>query len=83
MKKVNNRKGDKLYVKWKSCDSLFNSCIDKKDIVWLKEYFWQWKSLGGRVKVELDLSNNATKTYLKNEMGVNTPSLAEYVDLAN
>ena len=33
------------------------------------------------MKVELDLSNNATKTYLKNEMGVNTPSFAEYVDL--
>ena len=35
------------------------------------------------MKVELDLSNNATKTYLKNEMGFNTPSFAEYVDLAN
>ena len=27
------RKGDKLYIKWKSCDSSFNSWIDKKDIV--------------------------------------------------
>ena len=27
------RKGDKLYVKWKSYDSSFNSWINKKDIV--------------------------------------------------
>ena len=27
------RKVDKLYVKWKGYDSLFNSLIDKKDIV--------------------------------------------------
>ena len=26
-------KGDKLYIKWKGCDNLFNSWIDKKDIV--------------------------------------------------
>ena len=26
-------KGDKLYVKWKGYDSLFNSWKDKKDIV--------------------------------------------------
>ena len=26
------RKGDKLYVKWKGYDNLFNSWIDKKDI---------------------------------------------------
>ena len=27
------RKDDKLYVKWKGCDSLFNSWIDKKDLI--------------------------------------------------
>ena len=26
------RKGDKLYVQWKGCDSSFNSWINKKDI---------------------------------------------------
>ena len=30
---VIKKKGDKLYVKWKSYDNLFNSWIDKKDIV--------------------------------------------------
>ena len=28
--KINKRKGDKLYVKWKGYDSSFNSWIDKK-----------------------------------------------------
>ena len=27
------RKGDKLYVKWKGYDNLFNPSIDKKDMV--------------------------------------------------
>ena len=33
IKKVIRRKVDKLYVKWKSYASSFNSWIDKKDIV--------------------------------------------------
>ena len=33
IEKLIKRKSDKLYVKWKSCDSSFNSWIDKKDIV--------------------------------------------------
>ena len=31
--KVIKKKGDKLYLKWKSYDNSFNSCIDKKDII--------------------------------------------------
>ena len=33
IEKVIRRKGDKLYVKWKGYDSLFNSWIAKKDLV--------------------------------------------------
>ena len=33
IRKVMKRKGDKLYVKWKGYNDLFNSWIDKKDIV--------------------------------------------------
>ena len=33
VEKVIKGKGDKLYLKWKSYDSSFNSFIDKKDIV--------------------------------------------------
>ena len=33
VKKVIKKKGNKLYIKWKGCDSSFNCYIDKKDIV--------------------------------------------------
>ena len=33
IQKLIKRKGNKLYVKWKGYDNLFNSWIDKKDIV--------------------------------------------------
>ena len=38
---------------------------------------------GGRRKVELDLSNYATKTDLKNETGVDTSQFVKNVDLAS
>ena len=31
--RIENRKGNKLYVKWKGYDNSFNSCIDNKEIV--------------------------------------------------
>ena len=33
IEKMIKRKGDKLYVKWKDYNSLFNIWIDKKDLV--------------------------------------------------
>ena len=38
----------------------------------MSEYFPELKSLGGRVKVELALSNYATKADLKNAASVDT-----------
>ena len=35
IEKVLMKKGDKLYVKWKGYDNLFNSWIDKKDLAQL------------------------------------------------
>ena len=46
-------------------------------------YFTEPKSSGRRVKVELDLSNYATKTDFKNVTGVDTSSFAKNIDLAN
>ena len=43
----------------------------------MSEYFPEPKSSRGRVKVELDLSNYATKVDLKNETGVVTSKLAK------
>ena len=44
IRKVMKRKGDKLYVKWKGYNDLFNSWIDKKDIVWMRQYFPELES---------------------------------------
>ena len=54
-----------------------------KDIVQRNEYFPEPKSLGGKVKVELDLSNYATEADLKNVTGGDTSSFAKKVDSAN
>ena len=83
VEKVIMRKDDKLYVKQKGYDSSFNSWIDKKVIVKMSEYFPEPKYLGGRVKVELDLSNYARKADLKTATGVDASKFAKKVDLAN
>ena len=49
----------------------------------MSEYFPEPKSSGGKVKVELDLSNYATKADLKNATGVDTSDFAKKTDLAN
>ena len=49
----------------------------------MNKYFRKPKSFGGRVKVELDLSNYATKTGLKNATGVDTSDFAKKTDTAN
>ena len=49
----------------------------------MSEYFPEPKYLGGRVRVELDLSNYTTKTDLKNAPGVDTSKFAKKVDLAS
>ena len=46
-------------------------------------YFPEPKFSGGRVKVELDFSNYATKADLKNATGVDTSKFAKKVDLAH
>ena len=49
----------------------------------MSEYFPEPKSWGWRVKVELNLSNYATKAVLKSTAGVNTSKYAKKVDLAS
>ena len=48
----------------------------------INEYFPKPKSLGANVKVELDLSNYATKADSKNATGVDTSDFAKKTDLA-
>ena len=45
----------------------------------MSEYFPQPKSSGGRPKVELDLSNYATKSNLENATGANTSTFAKTI----
>ena len=54
----------------------------KKDILSMREYFPEPKSLG-KVKVELDLSNYATKTDFKNKAGIDTSSFGKKVYLTS
>ena len=49
----------------------------------MRKYFPEPKSLGGRVKSELGLSNYATKADIKTAIGVDISKFAKKVDLAN
>ena len=49
----------------------------------MSEYFLKPNSLGANVKVDLNFSNYATKTYLKNSTGFDRSSFAKKTDLAN
>ena len=49
----------------------------------MSEYFPEPKSLGGRVKVVLDLSYYATKKDLKNATGIDISFFAKKVDMTN
>ena len=55
----------------------------KVRLIKMSGYFPGPKSLGERVKVELDLSNYATKTELRNATDVDTSFFAKITDLAN
>ena len=48
----------------------------------MSKYFSESKSLGGRGKFELNLSNYATKPDIKTASGIDTSKFAKKVDLA-
>ena len=49
----------------------------------MNKHFPKLKSLGGKVKVELDMSTYATKTDLKTLTEFDTSSFAKRIDLAS
>ena len=85
IEKVLKRKGDKLHVKWKGYDNRFNSCIDKKrSHIKISQYFPKpFRNFGGNINVNVDLSNYATKTDLKNVTHVDTSGFALKKNWAN
>ena len=68
------------YVKWKGYDSSFNSWIDKASVVQrtlkrsykMSKYFPPYNNHSKKIKVELDLSNYATKKDIKDITDVDT-----------
>ena len=49
----------------------------------MSQYFPPYRSSGGNIKVELDLSNYATKTDLKNVTHVDVSSFASKTNVAS
>ena len=49
----------------------------------MREYFPKPKYFGGKIKVELNLSNHTKKADLKNAVGVDTSKFAKKVGLAS
>ena len=49
----------------------------------MSQYFPPYRSSGGGIKVELDLSNYVTKTDLKNVTHVDVSSVASKINLAS
>ena len=49
----------------------------------MSEYFLEPKSVKGKIKIELDLSNYATKADFKNATDVDTSKFAKKIDLAS
>ena len=80
IEKVINRKNNKLSVKLKGYNNLFNIWRDEKGIVEMSEYFLNPNFLEANLK---DLSTYAIKIDLKNVTEVYTSSFAKKIDLAN
>ena len=85
IEKVIRRKGNKLYVKWKGYDNSFNSWIDKGSLVQryykMSQYFPPYNNSSNNIKVELNLSNYATKDDVKNITHVDVSSYATKTNL--
>ena len=86
-KQVNQTLENKLEIKWKGLDNLFNSWVDKKDIVkWIYKKWvntWPYETFGGNINVKVDLSNYRAKADLKNATGFDTSKLVLKWNLAN
>ena len=63
---------------------MLNSLVDKKDIIWISEYFPKpYEDFVGKVNIELDLPNYEKEAVLKGPTSVNTYDLAAKLDLAS
>ena len=67
----------------KGYDISFSGWTDKNAYYKWANIFPESKFLGGRVTVEFDFSNDATKAELKNSTGIDTSKFVKEVDLGN
>ena len=74
-----------MYTKWKGYDNLFNSWINKKrPCTKMSQYFPKpFRSSGRNLNVDVDLSNYAAKTDLKNVTHVDTSIFALKTNFAS
>ena len=81
--RILKRKGCKLYVKWKGYENSCNSWINKKYCIRMSEYFPKPSNHKENRKVEIDLSNYATKADINNITHVDTSNFVLKTNLAN
>ena len=67
----------------KATIALLIAALIKEEIIQRSEYFPEPKYYGGRVKVDLDLSNFAAKVDLEKATGVDTSNFVWKVDIAS
>ena len=85
IEKVIKRKGNKIYVKWKGYDNSINSWIDKnveKRPYKMSKYFPPYNNSSENIKVELDLSNYATKKDIKDITHIDASGFVSKTNLA-
>ena len=82
IEKIIKRKGNKIYVKWEGYDNSFNDWIDKKRSYKMSKYFPPYNKSTGNIKVELDLSNYATKKDIKDITHIDASGFASKTNLA-
>ena len=83
IEKVIKRKGNKLYVKWKGLIILLTIALIKMIQSYKMSYFPELFTNKNKLEVELDLSNYANKSDLKNATGVDTLQFAKKGNLAD
>ena len=76
LKKGMKKKGDKAHVNCKGYDNSFNSWIDKMYSLYNMSYPELYSHRRNKIKVELDLSNYATKSEVEKVKGVATSKLS-------
>ena len=83
VEKVINRKGDKLYVKWKATIILLIVRSIKNILLYKISYFPEpYTRSKNQIKLVLDLSNYATKSDFKNTAGEDTSNCAKNLILS-